>query len=52
VATIASGTFAPGPHWARWDGRRADGSPARAGAYLYRLQLPDTTLSRRGVLAR
>ncbi|MBK9304387.1 MAG: SdiA-regulated domain-containing protein [bacterium] len=52
VSEVARGEFAPGPHWAAWDGRRADGTPAPSGVYYYRLRAGDATVCRRGYLVR
>lgn len=52
VGTVTQGTFTRGVHWAVWDGRYVDGTPAPSGVYFYRLQLESTLLSRRGFLVR
>lgn len=41
VAEIWSGRLGPAPLTVTWDGRRADGSPAAAGMYLFRLRGED-----------
>jgi len=37
VQTLASGSLAPGPHVARWNGRDRQGNEVRAGVYFVRL---------------
>lgn len=39
VAVLLDRSLAPGPHTVAWDGRRADGRRAAAGAYVYRLRV-------------
>jgi flagellar hook assembly protein FlgD len=47
VRPIARGvSLAAGPQSLRWDGRRADGSPAAAGVYFLRLKTEAATWTR------
>ncbi len=50
VKTIARDAFPAGRHEAVWDGRRPDGSRARAGVYFYCLRSGDSRATRRGLL--
>ena len=43
---------APGPHRVSWDGRLADGAPARSGAYLLRVRIGDRAVEARVLLLR
>ncbi len=47
VRTLASGTFAAGPHRAEWDGRTADGRAVESGVYFATLQVGPRSATRR-----
>ncbi|MBD3377284.1 T9SS type A sorting domain-containing protein [candidate division KSB1 bacterium] len=47
VRTLASGRFASGYHTLVWDGRDASGQVVSAGTFLYRLETPQTQLTRK-----
>ncbi len=46
VKTLASGSFAGGPHRVTWDGSGDSGARAPAGMYFYRLVTEEGTLTR------
>jgi hypothetical protein len=50
--TLADGHRTAGTHRVVWDGRDDRGAPAASGAYFYRLQTGDRTLSRKMLLVR
>ena len=50
VTTLASGSFAAGPHTIRWDRRRANGSTVRPGIYFVDVRTGDLRVTRRAVL--
>lgn len=52
VATLASGEVAAGNHRVYWDGKNVEGRPAAPGVYLYRLETPDGTFTRKMALMR
>lgn len=52
VATLFDGEAGPGWTEARWEGREADGRPARAGIYLVRLSGPGGAATQRVALVR
>ncbi len=52
VARAFAGEADAGTHDARWDGARADGTPAAPGVYLAVLRTPDGVATRRIVRAR
>jgi hypothetical protein len=52
VATLASGTFAPGLHRAAWSGRAADGTPASPGIYFVTMDVGSIRRTERVVLSR
>jgi photosystem II stability/assembly factor-like uncharacterized protein len=52
IRTLASDEFAPGVHEVTWDGRDDEGMPQPSGSYLYRLEAPGRTISRKMLLVR
>ncbi len=50
VRALADRSLGAGRHAIHWDGRTGHGAPAAAGAYYYRLELPDGLVSRRLIL--
>jgi len=52
VATLVSGTLAPGTYAATWDGRDSAGRAAATAVYVYRLETGATRESRRLLLLR
>jgi len=52
VATLASGTVEAGSHRVSWDGTDAEGRGVAPGIYLYRLDTPGRTITRKMALMR
>ncbi|MBZ0269052.1 choice-of-anchor B family protein [bacterium] len=52
VATLLDGVVGEGSHAVAWDGRQADGRPAAAGVYFYRLSTPGESARRKMLLLR
>ena len=52
VRTLASGEVAAGEHKVSWDGRDSEGHRVAPGVYLYRLETPERTVSRKMALMR
>jgi subtilisin family serine protease len=52
VCTLASGTFAAGPHRAEWDGRAADGRAVESGVYFATLRVGPWSATRRLAFVR
>ena len=52
VKTLASGSFAAGPHPMTWDGTNDSGARVQPGVYFYRLVTEEGTLSRSVTLQR
>jgi hypothetical protein len=52
VKTLASGSFAAGPHAMAWDGTDDSGARVQQGIYFYRLVTEEGTLSRSVTLQR
>jgi hypothetical protein len=52
VRTLVNGRQGAGTHSVRWDGRNDAGRKLPAGAYLYRLQAGDRTMTRKLVLVK
>jgi aminopeptidase N len=52
MITLIDGQMEPGAQAVRWDGRKADGSLAPSGAYLYRLTTGSATVSRKMLLVK
>jgi hypothetical protein len=52
VRTLMSGDAPAGKHRATWDGRDSEGRPAATGIYLYRLETPERSISRKMTLIR
>lgn len=52
VCTLATGEFAAGLQSWTWHGRDDRGNAVASGVYVYRLETPETSLSRRMILLR
>ena len=52
VATLLSGTRAPGSHSVHWDGRLGTVAPLASGPYIYRLRAGDQVATRKLLLLR
>jgi hypothetical protein len=52
VRTLASGREPAGSHRVRWDGRDSRDRAAAPGIYLYRLETPESVISRKMVLLK
>jgi flagellar hook assembly protein FlgD len=52
VTTLVSGDVPAGDHSVSWDGKNAEGHPMAPGIYLYRLETPERTITRKMALMR
>jgi hypothetical protein len=52
VATLASGEITAGNHKISWNGRDAKGHAVAPGVYVYRLETPERTISRKMALMK
>jgi hypothetical protein len=52
ITSLVSGEIAAGEHRASWDGKDTHGNAVAPGIYLYRLETPERTISRKMALLR
>jgi aminopeptidase N len=52
VSALLRGRMDPGSYTVRWDGRNANGTPAAAGIYFFRMTAGDFTATRKMILVR
>jgi flagellar hook assembly protein FlgD len=52
IRTLVSGNLEPGKQMVHWDGKDERGHSVPSGLYLYRLETPDYTSTRRMLLVR
>ena len=52
VTTLVNESLSAGPHEITWDGRDTSGRQVASGAYFYRLESQDRTVTRRMLLLK